>query len=91
VKVADYHSRYAPVYGYRFAMAPRLVRWIGLDATHGLELYPLFGHLEVGSRAGRLITVLGDRDSFTGAGGTDAGPLAELRHERKAGGGLAAL
>ena len=42
VKVAERHSRYAPVHCYRFDAAPRMPRLFGLDATHGLELFALF-------------------------------------------------
>ena len=66
VKVAQRHSRYAPVYFYRFDAAPRLLRWVGLDATHGLELYPLFDRLD--GWAGRGMTLLGGRRAFKAIG-----------------------
>lgn len=59
VKLAERHSRFAPVYMYRFDAAPRIVKMLGLDATHGLELFPLFGLL--GSRRGLAMTALGGR------------------------------
>ena len=62
VKVGERHSRYAPVFFYRFDAAPRLVRLMGLDATHGLELFPLFDRLD--GWFGRGMTVLGGRRSF---------------------------
>ncbi|MFO7689626.1 MAG: carboxylesterase/lipase family protein [Cryobacterium sp.] len=62
VKVGERHSRYAPVYFYRFDAAPRLVRLMGLDATHGLELFPLFDRLD--GWFGRGMTVLGGRRAF---------------------------
>jgi para-nitrobenzyl esterase len=66
VKVADYHSRFAPVYSYRFDVAPRLMKWVGLDATHGLEMYALFD--QANARVGKTMTVLGGREPFTRAG-----------------------
>jgi len=66
VKVGERHSRYAPVYFYRFDAAPRLVRWMGLDATHGLELFPLFDRLN--GWPGRGMTLLGGRAAFRAVG-----------------------
>ncbi|WP_198418569.1 carboxylesterase/lipase family protein [Cryobacterium frigoriphilum] len=62
VKVGERHSRYAPVFFYRFDAAPRLVRQMGLDATHGLELFPLFDRLD--GWFGRAMTSLGGRRTF---------------------------
>lgn len=42
IEVAEGHSRYAPVYFYRFDIAPRLAKLLGLDATHGIELFAVF-------------------------------------------------
>ncbi|AOW94253.1 carboxylesterase [Rhodococcus sp. WMMA185] len=36
------HSAYAPTYSYRFDFAPRSMKWLGLDATHGFELFAVF-------------------------------------------------
>ncbi|RFA07769.1 carboxylesterase [Subtercola boreus] len=66
VKVAERHARYAPVYFYRFDVAPRLVRLAGFDATHGLELFALFDRM--GGVFGRTMTLLGGRRSFLAAG-----------------------
>jgi para-nitrobenzyl esterase len=66
VKVGERHSRYAPVHFYRFDAAPRLVRLLGLDATHGLELFPLFDRLD--GPFGRSMTVLGGRREFAAIG-----------------------
>jgi para-nitrobenzyl esterase len=62
VRVGERHSRYAPVHFYRFDAAPRLVRRMGLDATHGLEMFPLFDRLD--GWLGRGMTVLGGRRTF---------------------------
>lgn len=62
VRVGERHSRYAPVHFYRFDAAPRLVHLMGLDATHGLEMFPLFDRLD--GWFGRGMTVLGGRRAF---------------------------
>ncbi|MFB2583212.1 carboxylesterase/lipase family protein [Herbiconiux sp. P15] len=65
VKVAERHSRYAPVHFYRFDIAPRLVRLAGFDATHGLDLFAVFDRLD--GTFGRFMTILGGRREFRGA------------------------
>jgi para-nitrobenzyl esterase len=65
-RVADFHSRYAPVHSYRFDVAPRLLRLVGLDATHGVEMYALFDQLDVPLT--RAMTALGGREQFSLAG-----------------------
>lgn len=65
VKVAERHSRYAPVHFYRFDIAPRLVRLAGFDATHGLDLFAVFDRLD--GPFGRLMTILGGRRAFKAA------------------------
>lgn len=66
VKVAERHSRFAPVYFYRFDIAPRLLRLLGIDATHGLELFALFDRMD--TRFGRAMGALGGRAAFKRAG-----------------------
>ena len=66
VKVADFHSRYAPVHLYRFDLAPRLMRVLGFDATHGIEMLALFDRSN--TSAGRTMTALGGRTPFMRAG-----------------------
>lgn len=66
VKVAERHAEFAPVWFYRFDVAPRLVRMLGLDATHGLELFALFDRLD--APFGRAMTALGGRREFRDAG-----------------------
>ena len=66
LKVAERHSRFAPVYFYRFDIAPRLVRLAGFDATHGLEMFALFGLMD--TRFGRAMGLLGGRPAFKRAG-----------------------
>lgn len=66
VKVAERHARFASVYFYRFDIAPRLLRWAGLDATHGLELFALFDRMD--GLFGRGIGAAGGRAAFKRAG-----------------------
>jgi para-nitrobenzyl esterase len=65
-RVADFHSRFAPVWAYRFDVAPTALRLAGLDATHGLEMYTLFGQLDI--PIARVITSLGGRRAYASAG-----------------------
>ncbi|RZL27228.1 carboxylesterase/lipase family protein [Rhodococcus globerulus] len=59
VELAQAHAQYAPTYAYRFDFAPPLMRWVGLDATHGFEMFAVFG---IGDSAvGRGLTVPGGR------------------------------
>lgn len=66
VKVAERHARFAPVYFYRFDIAPRLVRLAGFDATHGLEMFALFDLMD--GTFGRTLGLLGGRRAFKRAG-----------------------
>jgi para-nitrobenzyl esterase len=66
VKVAERHSRFAPVYSYRFDAAPRTARLLGLDATHGLELFALFEKFD--TPVGAALTLLGGRRMFREVG-----------------------
>ncbi|TFC05149.1 carboxylesterase/lipase family protein [Cryobacterium adonitolivorans] len=66
VQVADLHSRSAPVYLYRFDLAPRLLHLLGYDATHGLELLALSTSGADGQL--RKLTALGGRASFLRTG-----------------------
>ncbi len=62
VKVAEGHSRHAPVYFYRFDAAPRIAKLIGLDATHGVELFALFEKFDTYTGTG--LTLLGGRRTY---------------------------
>lgn len=66
VKVAERHARFAPVHFYRFDIAPRLVRWAGFGATHGLEMFALFDLMD--STFGWAMGALGGRSPFKSAG-----------------------
>ncbi len=65
-RVADLHSRFAPVHVYRFDFAPRLLKIVGLDATHGVEMFALFDRTDV--PLARMITSLGGREAYARAG-----------------------
>jgi len=65
-RLADLHSRYAPVHMYRFDFAPRLLKLVGLDATHGTEMFALFGRLD--EPIARTMTALGGRGDYARAG-----------------------
>ncbi|MRG59127.1 carboxylesterase family protein [Agromyces sp. CFH 90414] len=66
VKVGERHSRYAPTWFYRFDAAPRTARLLGLDATHGLELFALFEKFD--TPVGTALTLLGGRGMFRSVG-----------------------
>ncbi|GAA1960875.1 carboxylesterase/lipase family protein [Agromyces allii] len=65
-RVADTGSRYAPVWSYRFDFAPRLLKLVGLDATHGVEMFALFDRTDV--PLARVITSLGGYEEYAAAG-----------------------
>lgn len=66
VLVAGYHSRWAPVHMYRFDIAPRLAKVVGLDATHGIELFAVFDRIHSGY--GRMMGSLGGYRAFERVG-----------------------
>ncbi|GAA2085727.1 carboxylesterase/lipase family protein [Pseudolysinimonas kribbensis] len=66
VRIAEAHARHAPVYFYRFDIAPRLARWLGLDATHGIELFAVFDQAR--KPPGRLFGLLGGYRAFERVG-----------------------
>lgn len=60
VRIMEAHR--GPVYAYRYDLAPRLLRLLGIRATHGMELYPVFGLAD--RRPGRILTALGGREAL---------------------------
>ncbi|BDZ50284.1 hypothetical protein GCM10025867_25250 [Frondihabitans sucicola] len=64
--LADWHSRHAATYAYRFDFAPRLLRLAGLDATHGVEMFALFDRFDL--PLVRTMTSLGGREEYAAAG-----------------------
>ena len=62
LELAEAHSRLAPTFSYRFDFAPRVMKWLGLHATHGFELFAVFGINE--TAFGKLMTVPGGRAAF---------------------------
>lgn len=65
-RVADFHSRHAAVWSYRFDFAPRLLKLSGLDATHGVEMFALFGTTD--EPLARIMTSLGGYEAYEAAG-----------------------
>ena len=59
VAVTQAHSEHAATYAYRYDYSPKVMRWLGLGATHASELLAVFGIYR--GKAGRLLTQLGDR------------------------------
>ena len=60
-QIVEAHSQHAPTYLYRYDYAPRTLRWSGLGATHGTELFAVFDVYR--TRFGRLLTAAADRRS----------------------------
>ncbi|WP_205876678.1 carboxylesterase/lipase family protein [Mycobacterium camsae] len=58
-QIAEAHGSQTPTYVYRYDYAPRTLRWSGLGATHGTELFAVFDAYR--SKFGRLLTVGADR------------------------------
>jgi para-nitrobenzyl esterase len=66
VVAAERHARVAPVHMYRFDAAPHLLHALGIDATHGIELFALFE--QTNSPLARTVSAFGGRESYLGAG-----------------------
>ncbi|MFT4123946.1 MAG: carboxylesterase/lipase family protein [Microbacteriaceae bacterium] len=66
VKYAEGHARHAPVWFYRFDIAPRVLHLTGFGATHGIELFAVFDLLD--TSIARLAGILGGRGAFRRAG-----------------------
>jgi para-nitrobenzyl esterase len=58
-RLAEAHARHAPTFLYRYDFAPRTLQLLGLHATHGSDLLPLFDTYR--TRIGAALTVLGHR------------------------------
>ncbi|WP_211368197.1 carboxylesterase/lipase family protein [Microbacterium rhizomatis] len=65
-RVTDFHSRYAATFAYRFDFAPRLLKLVGLHATHGVEMFALFGRAD--EPIARAMTSLGGYEQYVAAG-----------------------
>jgi para-nitrobenzyl esterase len=61
IRLAQAHTRVAPVWMYRYDFATRSERMARLDATHGTEIPLVFDTLD--APVGRLIVMLGGRAS----------------------------
>ncbi len=59
VELAQAYCSIAPTFMYRFDYAPRIMKWLGLEATHAFEMLAVFGY---GAGAvGRALTLPGGR------------------------------
>lgn len=63
IRFAEGHAQHARVHFYRFDLATRALRWAGLDATHGVELFAVFDLLD--NPLARAAGALGGRAEFT--------------------------
>jgi para-nitrobenzyl esterase len=66
IRYAEGHSQHAPVRFYRFDISTRALKYAGLEATHGLELFALFDLAD--TPLARAAGVLGGRAAFKRAG-----------------------
>ena len=57
--LAEAHSAHAPTFAYRYDYAPRLLRLLGFDATHGSELFAVFDIYN--TLFGKFLTLIIDR------------------------------
>ena len=86
-RVADFHSRYAAVWDYRFDFATRLLKVLGLDATHGVEMFALFDTTDV--PLARIMTALGGLEAYEEAGRHMREPWLRFAEGALAGGAVA--
>ncbi|WP_435277969.1 carboxylesterase/lipase family protein [Rhodococcus yananensis] len=59
VQIAQAHARYAPTYAYRLDYAPRLLHWLGVGATHAVDLLTVFAQAD--EPMGKVFTAAGGR------------------------------
>ncbi|HEX3680243.1 MAG TPA: carboxylesterase/lipase family protein [Galbitalea sp.] len=65
-QIAAGHSTIAPTWMYRLDYAPRLLRVLGIDATHGADLLTVFDRSR--TPVGRMTTILGGSRAFATVG-----------------------
>lgn len=66
IRYAEGHATHAPVYFYRFDVTTPALKLVGLDATHGLELFAVFDLAD--TPVARAAGLLGGRAAFKVAG-----------------------
>ncbi len=66
IRFAEGHSQHAPVQFYRFDVSTRALKYAGLEATHGIELFAVFDLTD--TALARAAGVLGGRTAFKRAG-----------------------
>ncbi|OYO19765.1 carboxylesterase [Enemella evansiae] len=81
VEVMAAHSRYAPTFAYRYDYAPRLMNMMGVNATHGGELLPVFGIYD--SDIGRFMTALGGRGHYESLSATMQDQWLSFAHRQR--------
>jgi len=62
IRFAEGHSQHAPVRFYRFDVSTRALKYAGLEATHGIELFAVFDLVD--TPVGRAAGILGGRTVF---------------------------
>lgn len=85
VQIAQAHSRFAPVWSYRYDFDTPALRLAGLGATHGTDLPALFGELETDT--GRFFTLLGGREEAARLSARYQGALLDFARHGDPGGG----
>ena len=65
IRYAEGHSTHAPVRFYRFDVSTRALKYAGLEATHGIELFAVFDLVD--TPVGRAAGILGGRAVFKAA------------------------
>ncbi|NNG19770.1 carboxylesterase/lipase family protein [Naumannella sp. ID2617S] len=81
VEVMEAHSRHAPTFAYRYDYAPRLMNMMGVNATHGGELLPVFGIYD--NEIGRFMTALGGRGHYEGLTATMQDQWLHFAHHQR--------
>ena len=66
MQVAGAHGAHSTTYAYRYDYVTRLLKWTGFDATHGTELFPLFGKTKTGFA--RILTIFGGSRALESVG-----------------------
>ncbi len=62
IRFAEGHATHAPVRFYRFDVSTRALKYAGLEATHGIELFAVFDLVD--TPVGRAAGILGGRSAF---------------------------
>jgi para-nitrobenzyl esterase len=66
IRFAEGHAQHAEVLFYRFDLSTRALKYAGLEATHGIELFAVFDLVD--TPVGRAAGILGGRATFKRVG-----------------------